>query len=219
VICSWSGSASVAIAGRRKTASIDSSAALGDPSLTLGAIRRSGTRTQQCVVAFADLVLEFTTEAALFSSRERNGLNQIGRLEYPEINRIDLEEVPDPASLPAKVGRAALGISLDLLFGGASSVLDTHTVQVTLVTSRGPVSWRRCGDRMSTRACCARRLSRRQQLVRARSRAKNEVHAVLMRRLKGRPPSRGRQRGLLSPMRKQRREPCSRMPLVFVQTL
>ncbi len=33
-----------------------------------------------------------------------------------------------------------------------------------------------------------RRLSRRQQLVGARSRAKNEIHAVLMRRLKGRPP-------------------------------
>ena len=33
-----------------------------------------------------------------------------------------------------------------------------------------------------------RRLHRREQLVRARSRAKNEIHAVLMRRLKGRPP-------------------------------
>jgi transposase len=33
-----------------------------------------------------------------------------------------------------------------------------------------------------------RRLSRRGQLVGARSRAKNEIHAVLMRRLKGRPP-------------------------------
>jgi transposase len=33
-----------------------------------------------------------------------------------------------------------------------------------------------------------RRLARREQLVRARSRAKNEVHAVLMRRLQGRPP-------------------------------
>ena len=33
-----------------------------------------------------------------------------------------------------------------------------------------------------------RRLARRQQLVRARSAAKNEIHAVLMRRLKGRPP-------------------------------
>lgn len=33
-----------------------------------------------------------------------------------------------------------------------------------------------------------RRLARREQLVRARSRVKNELHAVLMRRLKGRPP-------------------------------
>ncbi|MGC2375034.1 MAG: IS110 family transposase [Solirubrobacteraceae bacterium] len=33
-----------------------------------------------------------------------------------------------------------------------------------------------------------RRLGRREQLVRSRSRAKNEIHAVLMRRLKGRPP-------------------------------
>jgi len=33
-----------------------------------------------------------------------------------------------------------------------------------------------------------RRLARREQLVRSRSQAKNEVHAVLMRRLKGRPP-------------------------------
>jgi len=33
-----------------------------------------------------------------------------------------------------------------------------------------------------------RRLSRREQLVRARTRAKNEIHAVLMRRLKGKPP-------------------------------
>ena len=34
-----------------------------------------------------------------------------------------------------------------------------------------------------------RRLARRAQLVRARSRAKNEIHAVLMRCLKGRPPA------------------------------
>ncbi|HLM85747.1 MAG TPA: hypothetical protein VK272_06125 [Solirubrobacteraceae bacterium] len=33
-----------------------------------------------------------------------------------------------------------------------------------------------------------RPVARRQQLVRARSRAKNEVHAVLMRRLKDGPP-------------------------------
>jgi transposase len=33
-----------------------------------------------------------------------------------------------------------------------------------------------------------RRLARREQLVRARTRAKNEIHAALMRRLKGKPP-------------------------------
>src|SRR5918996_5470961 len=33
-----------------------------------------------------------------------------------------------------------------------------------------------------------RRLARREQLVRTRTRVKNEVHAVLMRRLKGKPP-------------------------------
>ena len=33
-----------------------------------------------------------------------------------------------------------------------------------------------------------RRLARREQLVRARTRAKNEIHAVLVRRLKGKPP-------------------------------
>jgi transposase len=34
-----------------------------------------------------------------------------------------------------------------------------------------------------------RRLARRTQLVRARSRTKNEIHAVLMRCLKDRPPA------------------------------
>ena len=33
-----------------------------------------------------------------------------------------------------------------------------------------------------------RRLARREQLVRSRSRAKNEIHATLMRRLQGKPP-------------------------------
>jgi transposase len=37
-------------------------------------------------------------------------------------------------------------------------------------------------------ACVCRRLSRREQLVRARMRAKNEVHGVLMRTLHGKPP-------------------------------
>ncbi len=56
-----------------------------------------------------------------------------------------------------------------------------------------------------------RRVSRRQQLVRTRSRVKNEIHAVLMRRLKGRPPAsdlfgvKGREwlRGLKLPLEEQ----------------
>ena len=39
-----------------------------------------------------------------------------------------------------------------------------------------------------------RRLARRSQLVRARTRSKNEIHAVLIRRLAGRPPVSDQQR-------------------------
>jgi transposase len=48
--------------------------------------------------------------------------------------------------------------------------------------------WTRCGCPTSAPGCCAGGW-RRAQLVRSRTRAKNEVHAVLMRRLKGRPPA------------------------------
>jgi transposase len=46
-----------------------------------------------------------------------------------------------------------------------------------------------CGRRVERVRAMRRRLARRAQLVRARSRAKNEVHAVLMRCLKERPPA------------------------------
>ena len=52
----------------------------------------------------------------------------------------------------------------------------------------GRVSSRRCGCHRSGSSRMRRRLARRQQLVRARSRVKNEIPTVLMRRLKGRPP-------------------------------
>src|SRR5918995_4485433 len=66
-------------------------------------------------------------------------------------------------------------------------------------SGRRPTGWTRgrwlgCWPRVSVwmpDAACRvmrRRLARREQLVRSRSRAKNEIHAVLMRRLKGRPP-------------------------------
>jgi transposase len=68
-----------------------------------------------------------------------------------------------------------------------------------------------------------RRLARRSQLVRARSRAKNEVHAVLMRCLKDRPPAsdlfgvQGAGRGWLtsswrSPSARRSTPPCARSP-------
>ena len=52
----------------------------------------------------------------------------------------------------------------------------------------GPASWTRSGRPIEQTRVLRRRLARREQLVRARSRAKNEIHAVLMRRLKGKPP-------------------------------
>jgi hypothetical protein len=41
---------------------------------------------------------------------------------------------------------------------------------------------------MSAAGCCAADWRVREQLVRSRSRAKNEIHAVLQRRLQGKPP-------------------------------
>ena len=62
--------------------------------------------------------------------------------------------------------------------------LDARTLAVLL--SRGEIEsvW------MPDERCrvMRRRLARREQLVRSRSRAKNEIQAVLQRRLKGRPP-------------------------------
>ena len=42
---------------------------------------------------------------------------------------------------------------------------------------------------MNARRCLRRRLALRRQLVQTRASTKNEIHAVLMRRLKGRPPA------------------------------
>jgi hypothetical protein len=63
-----------------------------------------------------------------------------------------------------------------------------------------------------------RRLGRREQLVRSRSRAKNEIQAVPQRRLQGKPPC-GRRRttaGSTSPPRQQVRSGWTRSPLVPV---
>jgi transposase len=62
--------------------------------------------------------------------------------------------------------------------------LDARTLARLLAADELDAVW------MPDEACrvMRRRLARREQLVRARSRAKNEIHAVLMRRLKGKPP-------------------------------
>ena len=62
--------------------------------------------------------------------------------------------------------------------------LDARTLAKLLAAGGLDAVW------MPDEACgvMRRRLARREQLVRARSRAKNEIHAVLMRRLKGKPP-------------------------------
>jgi transposase len=62
--------------------------------------------------------------------------------------------------------------------------LDARTLARLLATGQLDAVWspdERC-------RVMRRRLSRREQLVRGRSRAKNEIHAVLVRRLVGRPP-------------------------------
>jgi transposase len=62
--------------------------------------------------------------------------------------------------------------------------LDARTLARLLWTGELDAVW------MPDEACrvMRRRLARREQLVRSRSRAKNEIHAVLMRRLRGKPP-------------------------------
>jgi transposase len=62
--------------------------------------------------------------------------------------------------------------------------LDARTLAQLLWAGRLDAVW------MPDERCrlMRRRLARREQLVRSRSRAKNEIHAVLVRRLKGRPP-------------------------------
>src|ERR671922_1567029 len=62
--------------------------------------------------------------------------------------------------------------------------LDARTLAQLLWAGRLDAVW------MPDERCrlMRRRLARREQLVRSRSRAKNEIHAVLVRRLKGKPP-------------------------------
>jgi transposase len=112
------------------------------------------------------------------------------------------------ASLEA-TDRVAMEVS-----GGAwevARILEPHVNRVVVVSpdDRGIAQARTKTDRLDARALASllwrgeleavwmpderarvlrRRLARREQLVRTRTRVKNEVHATLMRRLKGKPP-------------------------------
>src|ERR671925_465236 len=94
---------------------------------------------------------------------------------------------------------------------GVARILERHVNRVVVVSpdDTGITSARAKTDKLDARALATllwrgeleavwmpderarvlrRRLARREQLVRTRTRVKNEVHAVLMRRLKGKPP-------------------------------
>jgi hypothetical protein len=96
------------------------------------------------------LDLLFTTEATHLLSRDRDRL-ELARLDYSEINAIELGEVHRPTSGKRKAGRVALGVSLGVLSGAflgnakagwsaAGPLLESHTVDVTLHTSRGRIT-------------------------------------------------------------------------------
>lgn len=94
---------------------------------------------------------------------------------------------------------------------GVARILEPHVNRVVVVSpdDTGIAQARTKTDRLDARALASllwrgeleavwmpderarvvrRRLARREQLVRTRTRVKNEVHATLMRRLKGKPP-------------------------------
>jgi transposase len=97
------------------------------------------------------------------------GAWEIARILEPRVERV---VVVSPADTGIRQARAK------------TDRLDARTLARLLAAGELDAVW------MPDEACrvLRRRLGRREQLVRSRTRAKNEVHAVLMRRLKGKPP-------------------------------
>jgi transposase len=94
---------------------------------------------------------------------------EIARILEPHVNRVIVVSPDDTGIRQARA---------------MTDRLDARTLAKLLAAGELDAVWRpdeRC-------RVMRRRLARREQLVRSRSRAKNEVHAVLMRRLRGRPP-------------------------------
>jgi hypothetical protein len=87
------------------------------------------------------LELVFTTEAAFVRSGKGDA-EELARLEYAEITRIEFKELPPPRSAGRKAGTAALALPLGILLGdwsAAGRLTESHTVRVTVVTSRGRI--------------------------------------------------------------------------------
>lgn len=110
----------------------------------------SGCRVLECeafdVSSDDALELVFTSKAVLVRSGDRDRLE----LDGSEINRIEIEEVFAPSSgmrdAVRSTVRAALGMSLGLLFSSGSDgwsaadrMLESHTVKLALLTSRGQI--------------------------------------------------------------------------------
>jgi hypothetical protein len=123
------------------------SSGLGAKAATL-----SGCRVLECeafdISRDEALELLLTSEAVLVRGGGRNSL----QLDGLEINRIEIQELFPPSSRKRQAGRAVLGTSLVALFGlfagllsagdgwsAADELLESHTVKVTLLTSRGRI--------------------------------------------------------------------------------
>ncbi len=94
---------------------------------------------------------------------------EVARLLEPHVNRVIVVSRMTPGSCSARA---------------KTDRLDARTLGVLVVAGELEAVW------MPDERCrvLRRRLARREQLVRSRSRAKNEIHAVLQRRLQGKPP-------------------------------
>lgn len=97
-----------------------------------------------------NLDLLFATDGVLLRGRDRDR-RELARLDYSEIDKMELGEVSQPTSGKRRAGETGLGVSLGVLSGvlfgdskrgwsTAGELLESHTVDVTLITSRGRIT-------------------------------------------------------------------------------
>jgi hypothetical protein len=113
-----------------------------------------GCRVSWCqgfeVSSGTKLDLLLATDGVLLRGRDRDR-RELARLDYSEIDKMELGEVSQPTSGKRRAGEAALGVSIGVLSGllggdskrgrsTAGEMLESHTVDVTLITSRGRIT-------------------------------------------------------------------------------